>query len=72
MHWKADKVVDGQRESMYEINLVYDAGDTCWAAEFSSPRLRGVWCLVIDDAHLTGTGRLPGKQTVRRIDARKD
>jgi hypothetical protein len=32
-----------------------------------------VWCLVVDGAHMTGTGRLlPGNQTVRSIDVRKD
>ena len=73
VHWKADKVVEGQRELMGEIDLVYDADDRCWAAEVSSARVRIVWCLVVDGAHLTGTGRLlPGKQTVRRIDVRKD
>lgn len=73
VHWKANKVVDGQRELMGEIDLVYDAGESCWAAEFRSPRVRVVWCLVVDGAHLTGTGRLlPGNQTVRSIDARKD
>jgi hypothetical protein len=73
VHWKADKVVDGQRELMGEMDLVYDTGEGCWAAEFISPRVRIAWCLVVDGAHLTGTGRLlPGKQTVRRIDARKD
>ena len=71
--WKADKVVEGQRQSMGEMELVYDAGEGCWAAEFTSPRVHIVWCLVVDGAHLTGTGRhLPGKETVRRIDARKE
>src|SRR5262245_28976797 len=55
VHWKADKVVNGQRELMYEIDLVYDAANACWAAEFGSPRGRGVWCLVAEGAHLTGT-----------------
>ena len=73
VHWKADKVVDGQRQPMGEFDLTYDSGDRCWAAEFSSPRAHVAWCLVVDGAHLTGTGRLlPGKQTIRRIDARKD
>ena len=73
VHWKADKVVEGQRELMGELDLVYDPADRCWAAEYSSPRVRVAWCLVVDSAHLTGTGRLlPGKQTVRRIDVRKD
>ena len=58
---------------MGEIDLVYDAGEGCWAGEFSSPRVGIAWCLVVDGAHLTGTGRLlPGKQTVRKIEVRKE
>jgi hypothetical protein len=73
VRWKADKVVEGQRVPMGEMDAVYDAGGGCWTAEFISPRVHSVWCLVVDGAHLTGTGRhLPGKQTIRRIDARKD
>jgi len=73
VHWKADKVVEGQRAPMGEMDLVYDAGERCWLAEFNSPRVHSVWCLTVDAAHLTGTAwLLPGKQTIRRIDARKD
>jgi hypothetical protein len=73
LHWKADKIVDGQREPMGEFDLEYDTGDACWKGEFSSPRVHSVWCLAVDGAHMTGTGRLlPGKQTVRKIDVRKD
>ena len=71
--WKADKVVDGKREPMGEMELAYDAREKCWAAEFRSARVRSRWCLAVDGAHLTGTGRLlPGKETIRKIDARKD
>jgi hypothetical protein len=32
-----------------------------------------VWSLVVEGAHLTGTGRqIPGDKTIRKIDARKD
>jgi hypothetical protein len=73
VHWKADKVVDGQREPMGEMDLAYDTGDACWRAELSSPRVHSVWCLAIDGAHMTGTARLlPGNQIVRKIDVRKD
>jgi hypothetical protein len=73
VRWKADKIVDGQRQPMGEMDLVYDAGEACWKAEFESPRAKTVWCLVVDGAHMTGTGRhLPGKQTIRKIDVRKD
>jgi len=70
--WKADKIVDGKREPMGEMDVTYDAGEKCWKGEFSSPRVHSVWCLMVEGSHLTGTGRLlPGKQTIRKIDARK-
>jgi hypothetical protein len=73
VRWKADKVVEGKRLPMGELDLAYDAGEKCWEAEYSSPRVRIAWCLMVDGTHLTGTGRqLPGKETVRRIDVRKD
>lgn len=71
--WKADKVVDGKRVPMGEMDLAYDAVQKCWSAEFQSPRVHSTWCLVVDGTHLTGTGRLlPDKKTIRKIDARKD
>jgi hypothetical protein len=73
VRWKADKVVGGERQTMGEMELNYDAGHACWAAEFVSPRARVVWSLVVEGAHLTGTGRqIPGDKTIRKIDARKD
>ena len=73
VHWKADKIVDGGRRPMGELELAYDARAACWMAEFNSPRVQSVWCLVVDGAHMTGTARiLPGNETVRKIDARKD
>jgi hypothetical protein len=73
VHWKADKIVDGKRDPMGEMDLTYDTDDACWKAEFQSPRVHSVWCLVVYRAHMTGTARLvPGKQTVRRIDVRKE
>ena len=71
--WKADKVVDGKREPMGEIELAYDAREKCWAAEIRSARVQSRWCLTVDGTHLTGTGRLlPGRQMIRKIDAHKD
>lgn len=73
VQWKADKVVDGQRQTMGEMDLTYDTGGACWKAEFISPRSHSVWCLAVDGAHMTGTGRqLPGRQIIRKIDVRKD
>jgi hypothetical protein len=71
--WKADKVVDGKRQPMGEMELAYDSREKCWAAEFRSASVHSRWCLTVDGTHLTGTGRLlPGAQMIRKIDARKD
>jgi hypothetical protein len=71
--WKADKVVDGKRQPMGEMELAYDSREKCWAAEFRSATVQSRWCLIVEGTHLTGTGRrLPGKQMIRKIDARKD
>ena len=72
VHWAADKVVNGKREPMGEMELAYDEREKCWKAEFSSPRVTGVWRLSVDGNSMTGSARLlPGNETVRKIDARK-
>lgn len=73
VHWQADKVVDGKRQPMGEFDLTYDTDEACWRGEFQSPRVHTVWRLTVDGAHMTGTGQLlPGKETIRKIDVRKD
>lgn len=72
VHWLADKIVDGKREPMGELDLTYDAAEKCWKAEFVSPRTRMVWRVAVRGTRLSGTGRVvPGDQTVRKIEARK-
>jgi hypothetical protein len=73
VRWAADKVVNGQRQRMGELGLSYDKTEACWKAEFSSPRVKSVWRLTVEGTHLTGTARLlPGNETVRKVDARKE
>ena len=71
--WAADKVVNGKRESMGDpLDLTYDNTEKCWKVEFTSPRVKIVWRFAVDGRHLTGTARLlPGNETVRKVDARK-
>lgn len=73
VRWAADKVVNGKRESMGDpLDLTYDTTEKCWKVEFTSPRVKVVWRLAVDGRHLTGTARLlPGNETVRKVDARK-
>jgi hypothetical protein len=73
VRWAADKVVNGERQRMGELELAYDKDEACWKAEFSSPRARSVWRLVVAGTQLTGTARLlPGNQTIRKVSLRKD
>lgn len=73
VRWAADKVVNGKRESMGDpLDLTYDNTEKCWKVEFTSPRVKVVWRLAVDGRHLTGTARLlPGNETVRKVDARR-
>jgi hypothetical protein len=73
VHWVADKVVNGARQTMGEMELSFDKSEGCWKAEFSSPRSKSVWRLVVKGDHLSGTGRLlPGGQTVRKMELTRD
>lgn len=73
VRWVADKVVNGSRLNMGEMELSFDLTEGCWKAEFSSPRSRTVWRLAVKDDQLSGTGRmLPGQQTIRKMELRRD
>ena len=73
VHWIADKIVNGQRERMGELEVAFEKTESCWKVEFSSPRVRSVWCLVVEGARLQGTARLlPGNEIVRKVDLRKE
>jgi len=73
VHWVADKVVNGKRVPMGELDMEYDKAEACWKVEFASPRTKVVWRLTVDGAHMTGTARLlPGNETVRKVDLRKE
>jgi hypothetical protein len=73
VRWKADKVVNGKRETMSEFDVVYDRTDSCWKAEFRNTRAHVIWCLVpVGDAMAGSAWLLPGKQRVRKVEARRD
>jgi hypothetical protein len=73
VHWKADKVVNGERLTMGEMDMAYDSGDACWRAVFTGPRGQVVWCLAVEGTKMAGRAwLLPGKQQVRKVEAKKD
>ena len=70
---KADKVVDGKRVSMGDLEFTRDAKSGSWTSEFESPRFHALWRLTVNGSMLTGTlTLLPSKAVVRKIDLRKD
>jgi len=73
VHWKADKLVAGKRVPMGEFDVAYDRSDACWRAEFTSPRVHMIWCVIVEGTDLKGTAwLLPERQIIRKIEARKD
>ena len=73
VHWKADKVVNGQRRTMGEFDVVYNPSESCWRADLQTPQFNMVWRVSVNGKQLTGSAMLlPGKQVVRKIEARKD
>lgn len=70
---KADKIVDGQRVPMGELEFAYSKKYGCWRSEFTSPRVHGVWCLVIEGRAMTGSLRvLPQNADVRKVQVKHD
>jgi hypothetical protein len=73
VRWKADKVVDGTRQSMGDpLDVAWNADDACWKSEFSNARVHIVWCFTVTGGELRGSAwLLPGKRTVRQVEARR-
>jgi hypothetical protein len=70
---KADKIVDGKRVPMGELDFAYDPKDACWRSELSTPRVHGVWCLSIQGQAMTGSLRvLPDNQDVRKVQLKRE
>lgn len=70
---KADKIVDGKRVPMGELEFVYSEKQGCWRAEFETPRVHGVWCLVVDGKSMTGGLRvLPEDAEVRSVKLKRE
>lgn len=68
----ADKIVEGKRVPMGELEFVYSDKEGCWRAEFTT-RATGVWCLVVDGRNLKGSLRmLPENAEVRKVQAVHD
>lgn len=66
---KADKIVDGKRQFMGELEFVRGAAPGVWISEFENRSgQRGVWTFTVQKDDLSGTlVRLPEKTLIRKI-----
>ena len=70
---KADKVVDGKRLSMGDLEFTHDAKSSSWTSTLETPRVHALWRLTVNGQVLAGTlTLLPSKAVVRKIDLRKE
>ena len=69
---KGDKVVDGKRLFMGDLEFTHDATTGSWTSELGAPQVHGLWRLKVDGAVMTGTlTQIPSKAVVRKIELRK-
>ena len=67
---KADKIVNGQRVPMGELEFVYSDKEGCWRSAWNTPRVHGVWCLVVEGSSMTGSLRaMPQNADIRKVQA---
>lgn len=68
-----DKVVNGERQPMGELEFTYDDKEGCWASAFKNERVNVLWCLKIKDRTMTGWLRdVPTKTVVRKAELTRD
>ena len=64
----AEKLVNGEYAEMGRMDFHYDAAAKTWSAEFSGPRVSGIWSYTIDGDQMKGTAIvLPSKTVVRHV-----
>jgi len=70
---KADRIADGKRVSMGDLEFTRDATSGSWTSESETPRFHGLWRLTVNGATMTGTlTLLPSQAVVRKMDLRRD
>ncbi len=52
---KADKVVGGQAETMYELPFSYDTAKDNWISEIDTKSFKGRWSISLVGGHLYGS-----------------
>jgi len=69
---QADKIVDGQRVTMGEFDVVWDAGEGAWLGEFRNQSVHILWKYVVHGTSMDGTlVDLPEKNLIRRVSVKR-
>ena len=66
LSWKADKVVEGRRETMGVLDCMYEHNT------LSCPFAKGIWSFQISGAKMTGTLRLTDGVLFRTVDVSRE
>jgi hypothetical protein len=70
---EADRVVDGERGRMYEIELHFSPASGRWEGEVRNARFHGLWRYEAGERELTGELlELPSRTPLRRMQAVRD
>jgi hypothetical protein len=65
---EAFKIVNGEKQSMGEIEFTRDAKQGAWVSEFTTPRVHVLWTFVARGDEITGTlVDLPSKHLIRNV-----
>jgi hypothetical protein len=70
---QADKIVDGTRASMGELDFAFDEKEGCWKSEFQNTKVHVVWCLVVNGTGMTGGLRdVPTGEPIRKVELKHE
>jgi hypothetical protein len=69
----ASKIVNGEKQSMGDLDFTYDEKQGAWTSEFSNGRVHVLWTLFVRDGAITGTlVDLPSKHVIRNVAVRRE
>jgi hypothetical protein len=69
---EAFKIVNGEKQSMGEIEFTWDAKQGAWVSEFTTPRVHVLWTFFVHGDDITGTlVDLPSKHLIRNVSVKK-
>jgi len=69
---QADKIVNGERGNMGDLELTYAAADGAWTCEIATPHAHALWSFTVSATKMTGTlVELPSRKRIRDVSAEK-